>query len=101
MFIFPRTDGLMPHYMPTNLYQIIQNVVQIFDIDRQKPSDLKPAYIVNVVRALMERLLAVLGDNLLSREAQANTSLTFQILVCTTFAMCRVLEEFRHSNGAW
>ena len=53
-FIFPRADGLTPHYMPVNLYQIIQNTVQIFHIDRQKLSHLEPAYIVNAVWALTE-----------------------------------------------
>jgi len=71
-FIFPHIDGLTPHYMPINLYWIIQNAVQIFHIDRQKPSNLDPAYIVDVVWVLVERLLAVLGDDPLSREAQAN-----------------------------
>ncbi|KAL4079784.1 hypothetical protein J3A83DRAFT_4368636 [Scleroderma citrinum] len=79
MFIFPHADGLTPHYMPVNLYCIIQNVTQIFHIDRWKPSDLEPAYIINVVQALMERLLAVLGEDPLSREAQANASLMFQM----------------------
>ena len=30
--------------------------MQIFHIDKQKQSNLEPAYIVNVVQALMERL---------------------------------------------
>ncbi|KAL4072341.1 hypothetical protein V8B97DRAFT_2040266 [Scleroderma yunnanense] len=97
MFIFPHADGLTPHYMPVNLYCIIQNVTQIFHIDRWKPSDLEPAYIINVVQALMERLLAVLGEDPLSREAQANASLMFQMHVCVMLAMHHVLEEF-HLN---
>jgi len=71
----------MPHYMPINLYWIIQNAVQIFHIDRQKQSNLKLAYIVDVVWVL-------------SREAQVNTLLTFWILVCIMLTMCHVLEEF-------
>ena len=39
-FIFPRVDCLTPHYVPVNLYRIVQNAVQIFHIDRRKPSDL-------------------------------------------------------------
>ena len=39
-FIFPRVDCLTPHYVPVNLYHIVQNAVQIFHIDRRKPSDL-------------------------------------------------------------
>ena len=40
MFIFPRADGLMPHHMPANPYQIIQNAVQIFPIDKQNRATL-------------------------------------------------------------
>ena len=99
-FIFPRADGLTPHYMPVNLYRIIQNAVQIFHIDRRKPSDLEPAYIVDAVRALAERLLAVLGDDPLSREAQTNASLTFRMHVRATLATRRVLEEFHLNREA-
>ncbi|KAL4064638.1 RNA polymerase II largest subunit [Scleroderma citrinum] len=97
MFIFPHVDGLTPHYMPVNLYCIIQNATQIFHIDRWKPSDLEPAYIVDAAWALMERLLAVLSEDPLSREAQANASLTFQMHVHVMLATCHVLKEF-HLN---
>ena len=68
--------------MPVNLYCIIQNAVQIFHVNRQKPGDLKPAYIVDAVQALAE-----LGDDPLSRETQTNASFTFRMhaLQVTTF----------------
>ncbi|KAL4070605.1 RNA polymerase II largest subunit [Scleroderma citrinum] len=91
-FIFSHMDGLTPHCMPINLYHIIQNVMQIFHIDRQKPSNLEPAYIIDAVWALMERQLAVLGKDPLSRGAQANASLTFQMHVCVMLAMHHVFK---------
>ena len=66
--------------MPINLYHIIQNAVQVFDIDEQKQSNLE-LVCVDAVRALMVRLLVVLGDDPLSREAQANALLTFEMYV--------------------
>ncbi|KAI6032695.1 RNA polymerase II largest subunit [Pisolithus orientalis] len=77
-FIFLHADNLTPHHMP--------NAVQIFHINCHKPRDLKPAYIVDTVYQLMERLLAVLDNDELGREAQA-----------TTLATHHVLEEF-HLN---
>ncbi|KIO05498.1 hypothetical protein M404DRAFT_25213 [Pisolithus tinctorius Marx 270] len=77
--------------------QIALNAVQIFHIDRHKPSDLEPAYIVDAVYQLTERLLAVLDDDELGREAQASALLTFCLHVRATLATRRVLEEF-HLN---
>ncbi|KIO08843.1 hypothetical protein M404DRAFT_22670 [Pisolithus tinctorius Marx 270] len=76
---------------------ICANAVQIFHIDRHKPSDLEPAYIVDAVYQLTERLLAVLDDDELGREAQASALLTFCLHVRATLATRRVLEEF-HLN---
>ena len=76
-FIFPRTDPSAPRYLPVNLHRIVQNAIQIFHIDRRKPSDLEPAYIIDAVRDLCDRLIVVRGDDPLSKEAQANATLLF------------------------
>jgi len=60
--IFPQADGLTPHYLPVNLHRIIQNATGIFHIDKRKSSDLEPAYIVEAVQQLDNRL-AVVGDD--------------------------------------
>ncbi|KAF8427562.1 RNA polymerase Rpb1, domain 6-domain-containing protein, partial [Boletus edulis BED1] len=70
-FVFPRSDGLTPHYLPVNLQRIIQNATQIFHINR----DLEPAYIIDTVHQLMEQLLTIPEDPL-SKEVQINSSLT-------------------------
>ncbi|KAI6107391.1 DNA-directed RNA polymerase II, subunit 1 [Pisolithus croceorrhizus] len=82
---------LTPHYMPVNLHRIIQNA----------PSDLEPSYIIDAVHQLTGRLLAVLGDDELSTEAQANASLTFRMHVRATLATRRVLEEFHLNREAF
>ena len=56
---------------------------------------------VDAVRALMERLLAVLGDDPLSREAQTNGPLAFRMHVRATLATCQVLEEFHLNREAF
>ncbi|KII94419.1 hypothetical protein PLICRDRAFT_36689 [Plicaturopsis crispa FD-325 SS-3] len=100
-FIFPRTDPSSPHYLPVNLQRIVQNAMQIFHIDRRKPSDLEPAYIVDAVRDLLDRLIVVRGDDPLSREAQQNATLTFQMHLRATFASRRVLEKFHLNREAF
>src|ERR1700694_3151612 len=56
----------------------LQNAIQIFHIDRRKPSDLEPAYIVDAVHKLEKRLIIVRGDHSLSHEAQQNLRLNFR-----------------------
>ena len=58
-----------PRYLPVNLQRIVQNAMQIFHIDRRKPSDLEPSYTIDSVRALCDRLVVVRGDDPLGEEA--------------------------------
>ena len=51
-FVFRRVSTNQPHYLPVNLHHILQNAIQIFHIDRRKPSDLELAYIVDAVQEL-------------------------------------------------
>ncbi|KAF7974929.1 hypothetical protein HWV62_10969 [Athelia sp. TMB] len=100
-FIFPRADPSNPHYLPVNLHRIVQNAMQIFHIDRRKPSDLEPAYIIDTLRELCDRLIVVRGDDPLSVEAQANATLTFRMHLRATFASRRVLEKFHLNKEAF
>ncbi|KAI6002509.1 hypothetical protein EDC04DRAFT_2611865 [Pisolithus marmoratus] len=70
-FIFPCADSLTPHYTPVNSHRIIWNAICIFHIERYRSGDLDTVYQVT------GRLLAVLGDDKLSRKAYANASLAF------------------------
>ncbi|KAG6916931.1 DNA-directed RNA polymerase II subunit rpb1 [Tephrocybe rancida] len=100
-FIFPRSPTTLPHYLPVNLQRIVQNAMQIFHIDRRKPSDLEPAYIVDALEELGQRLVVVRGDDDLSREAQENATLNFRMHLRATFASRRVLEKFHLSREAF
>lgn len=75
--VFPRVPTTQPHYLPVNMHRILQNAILIFRIDRRKPSDLQPAYIVDAVHELGKRLIH--GDDPLSQEAQANAILNFRM----------------------
>ncbi len=100
-FIFPRQDPTIPQYLPVNLFRIVQNASQIFHIDRRKPSDLEPAYIITSVRELITRLIVVRGQDELSLEAQANAIMRFSMHLRATFAARKVLEQFHLNREAF
>lgn len=100
-FVFRRQDPSIPHYLPVNLQRIVQNAIQIFHIDRRKPSDLDPAYIIDSVRDLANRLVVVRGDTSFSNEAQNNATLMFRIHLRATFAARQVLEKFHLNREAF
>lgn len=100
-FVFPRASTNVSFYLPVNLHRIIQNAMQIFHIDRRKPSDLEPAYIVDCVRELGERLIVVRGEDELSLEAQTNATLMFKMHLQATFASRKVLEQYHLSKEAF
>ncbi|KAF5365354.1 hypothetical protein D9757_013779 [Collybiopsis confluens] len=100
-FIFPQTDTASNQYLPVNLSRIVQNATQIFHIDRRKPSDLEPVFIIDSVKALCDRLIVVRGDDRLSQEAQENATLRFQMHLRATFGCRRVLERFHLNKEAF
>ena len=100
-FVFPRVPTTQPHYLPVNLHRILQNAIQIFHIDRRKPSDLEPAYIVDAVHELGKRLIVVRGDDHLSQEAQANATLNFRMHLRATLATRHVLEKHHLTREAF
>ncbi|KAF8170369.1 hypothetical protein BJ912DRAFT_1148858 [Pholiota molesta] len=63
--------------------------------------DLPPAYIVDAINELGKRLVVVRGDDLLSREAQENATLTFRMHLRATFASRRVLERWHLTREAF
>jgi DNA-directed RNA polymerase II subunit RPB1 len=100
LFIFSRADLKGSHSLPVNLHRIIQNTKQIFHIDPRKPSNLEPAHIIQSVKDLGGCLNVVPGNDPLSREAQDNAALTFQMHLRTMFASRCVLEQFHLTREA-
>ena len=62
-----------------NLNRLIWNAQKIFHIDLRSPSSLNPAQVVEGVRKLSEKLIIVGGEDRLSKEAQANATLLFNV----------------------
>ncbi|CAK7355676.1 unnamed protein product [Dovyalis caffra] len=89
--------------MPVNLKRLIWNAQKTFKIDTRigKLSDIHPMEAVEAVDKLQERLKVVPGDDPLSVEAQKNATLFFGILLRSTLASKRVLQEYRLSREAF
>ncbi|KAJ3874180.1 DNA-directed RNA polymerase II, subunit 1 [Lentinula edodes] len=93
LFIFPQHATSFNQYLPVNLSRIVQNAAQIFHIDRRKPSDLDPAFIIDSVKTLCDRLVVVRGE--------ANATLLFRMHLRATFGCRRVLERFHLNKEAF
>ncbi|KAF7292544.1 DNA-directed RNA polymerase subunit [Mycena kentingensis (nom. inval.)] len=96
-YIFPRADATTSFYLPVNLQRIVQNATQIFRSDRRQPRDLEPAYIIDAVRELGERLVVVRGEDAMSKVANDDAVLRFRMHL--RFATRRVLERFHLTRG--
>ena len=87
--------------LPVNVYRVIQNAQTRFINERKSASDLHPIAIIQGVKALLERMIVVRGTDLLSVEAQRNATILFQILIRSTLATKRVLDEFKLDKVAF
>jgi DNA-directed RNA polymerase II subunit RPB1 len=100
-FVFQGSDASRPIRLPVNLRRIINNSTQIFHIDRRKPSDLAPSYIVSQVQSLTRKLNVIRGDDPFTEQVQHNSSLLFRMLLRSVFASRPVLEEYHLSREAF
>lgn len=90
--IFPSGEDQWP--LPCNLKRLIWNTQKRFNIDPRRPTNLSPVEVVQKVKELRKRLIVVKGDDDLSKEAQKNATLLFKILLRSTLASKRVIEEY-------
>jgi DNA-directed RNA polymerase II subunit RPB1 len=87
-------------YAPGNVKRVIQNALRQFQIDKGLPSDLHPKDVIDKIDALLRRLVVVVGDDILSVEAQSNATTLYRILIRSYLASKRVLKEYRLSETA-
>mmetsp|Transcript_26154 Transcript_26154/g.55112 ORF Transcript_26154/g.55112 Transcript_26154/m.55112 type:complete len:824 (-) Transcript_26154:847-3318(-) len=87
-------------YAPGNIKRVIQNALRQFQIDKGVPSDLHPKDVIDKIEELLRRLVVVVGDDVLSMEAQKNATTLYSILIRSYLASKRVLKEYRLSEAA-
>ncbi|TKS92860.1 DNA-directed RNA polymerase II subunit RPB1 [Collichthys lucidus] len=97
--IFPTGDSKV--VLPCNLARMIWNAQKIFRINTRTPTDLNPLRVVDGVQELSKKLVIVNGDDPLSRQAQQNATLLFNIHLRSTLCSKRMTEEFRLSTEAF
>lgn len=87
-------------YAPGNVVRVLQNAARQFRIDKSQPSDLKPTQVLDMVSALLDRLVVVGGDDPISMEAQDNATINYRILLRSLLASKRVLKDYRLTHAA-
>ncbi|KAL7869484.1 hypothetical protein AOLI_G00134720 [Acnodon oligacanthus] len=97
--IFPTGDSKV--VLPCNLARMIWNAQKIFRINTRTPTDLNPLRVVEGVQELSKKLIIVNGDDPLSKQAQQNATLLFNIHLRSTLCSRRMTEEFRLSTEAF
>ncbi|XP_078486594.1 DNA-directed RNA polymerase II subunit RPB1-like [Ciona intestinalis] len=97
--IFPTGDSKV--VLPVNLGRLIWNAQKIFHIDLRSPSNLNPQRVIEGVRDLSKKLVIVCGEDRLSKEAQSNATLLFNVHLRSTLCSRRVADEFRLSAEAF
>jgi DNA-directed RNA polymerase II subunit RPB1 len=91
--IFPSGESRWP--LPVNLKRLILNAQRNFNVDRRKPVDLDPLVVIEGVRALLDKLVVVRGNDRLSLQAQHNATLLLQIMMRSTLSVRRVIEDYK------
>ncbi|EEH50668.2 hypothetical protein PABG_12250 [Paracoccidioides brasiliensis Pb03] len=93
--------------LPINVQRILESAKTIFRIREGAISDLHPAEVIPQVRALLDRLVVVRGDDVISREAQESATLLFKAQLRSRLAFRRLVTEyslnklaFQHVLGA-
>ncbi|XP_068728449.1 DNA-directed RNA polymerase II subunit RPB1-like [Montipora capricornis] len=87
--------------LPVNLSRLIWNAQKTFQLTSRTPSDLHPLRVVEGVRELSKKLIVVHGEDHISKQAQFNATLLFNILLRSTLCSRRVAEEFHLSSEAF
>lgn len=86
--------------MPVNFDRLIWNAQRTFVADTTQPTSLHPRAVLETVDRLCKNLVVVRGDDKFSREAQANATLLFQIMIRMKLGCKRVLKEYRLNEAA-
>jgi len=97
--IFPRNDSnRWP--LPINIQRLLSNTIKTYNINQLAPTDLRPDQVVNEVTALCSRLSVIAGNDVISKEAQANATLLLQIHLRASLASKRVIKEYRLDSAS-
>ncbi|KAI9848280.1 MAG: DNA-directed RNA polymerase II subunit RPB1 [Sclerophora amabilis] len=89
-----RSDDTEQMQLPLNILRILETAKTIFRIKDGARSDLHPADVVPAVKALLDRLIIVRGDDPLSIESQDNATLLYKAHLRSRLAFKRIVVEY-------
>ncbi|KAL2154984.1 hypothetical protein VTH82DRAFT_3660 [Thermothelomyces myriococcoides] len=87
--------------LPLNIARIIETAKKLFKVDDTQRSDLTPQDVIPAVRALLDRMVVVRGDDIISKEADYNSTLLFKIQLRSRLAYKRLAVEQRINKLAF
>ncbi|KXT17255.1 hypothetical protein AC579_5803 [Pseudocercospora musae] len=87
-------------FLPLNVGRMIANARNKFKINDNSKSDLDPRDVIPKVRALLDRLKIIRGDDELSKEADLNATLLCKALFRSRLAFKRLVKEDKLSKLA-
>ncbi|KAJ5089346.1 hypothetical protein N7532_008030 [Penicillium argentinense] len=80
--------------LPINVTRILESARATFRIREGAISDLHPAEVIPQVQGLLDRLVVVRGDDVISQEAQYNATLLFKAQLRSRLAFKRLVTEY-------
>lgn len=89
-------------HLPVNVDRILWNAQRQFRVNTQEPTTLHPDVVLRSVKKMLEEdIILVPGDDPISKEAQINATLLFQILIRSKLSTKRILRVCRLSEEAF
>jgi DNA-directed RNA polymerase II subunit RPB1 len=85
-----RNKGDDKMYLPLNIVRIIESAKKLFKVDEGQRSDLTPQDVIPAVRALIDRIVSVRGDDPISKEADENATIFFKAQLRSRLAFKRL-----------
>jgi DNA-directed RNA polymerase II subunit RPB1 len=89
-------------YLPVNIDRLIWNAQRQFHINTNEPCPIHPKVVLEAVSKIWthEHFVIVRGNDPISKEAQQNATLLFQMLIRSKLATKRVLRDYRLTKEA-
>lgn len=87
--------------LPLNIARIIETAKKLFKVDASQRSDLTPKDVIPAVQALLNRMVVVRGNDVLSKEADYNATILFKIQLRSRLAFKRLAVEQRLNKLAF
>jgi DNA-directed RNA polymerase II subunit RPB1 len=101
-FLRGHVDDGEAFQLPLNIRRMIETAKATFDSNRKKESsDLDPIGVVTKVRALLDSLVVIRGEDQLSQEAQASATMLYKCLLRSQLAFKRLVDQHKLSKLAF